>query len=181
MKKLFLMICCVATLTSFQGCQEIEDALPKTVESVDVEKYMGLWYELASIPQFFSIGCLCTTAEYAIKENGRVSVFNRCILNRPDGEENTILGEARVVPKSGNAKLSVNFGSVDNFGAPYWIVDLADDYSYAVVSDPLKSTLFILSRTPELDATTYEGIIQRLRENKYPVARLRTTSQVCNI
>lgn len=181
MKKLFLMICCVATFISFQSCQEIEDSLPQTVDFVDVEQYVGLWYEVASITQPFSVGCLCTTAEYEVKENGRLNVFNRCILKNPDGEVNTIVGEAKVIPKSGNAKLSVNFSSVGNFGAPYWIIDLADDYSYAVVSDPLKATLFILSRTPEMNPDTYSSIIDKLRKLKYPISKIKMTSQACNI
>lgn len=154
--------------------------MPKTVDFVDVEKYTGVWYEISSIPQPFSVGCLCTTAEYQIISSDKISVFNRCILNRPTGPENTILGEAKVVPNSGNAKLQVNFfGSADNVGAPYWIVALADDYSYAVVSDPLKATLWVLSRTPQMDEALYGSIIKDLKSRKFPTARLKKTRQDC--
>lgn len=180
MKKLIILFISVATLFTFNNCQFFDESnLPKTVDFVDVEKYTGVWYEISSIPQPFSVGCLCTTAEYQIISSDKISVFNRCILNRPTGPENTILGEAKVVPNSGNAKLSVSFSSVGNFGAPYWIVDLADDYSYAVVSDPLKATLWVLSRTPKMDDALYSAIIKDLKARKFPVARLKKTRQDC--
>ena len=122
----------------------------RVVDYVDVNRYVGRWYELANFPDFFSQGCTCTTAEYAPIEGG-VSVFNNCIVN---GGNNSIRGQALVVDPTTNAKLAVQF-PVSPFPGEYWIIDLAENgqdkpYTFAVVSNSDRSSLFILSRTPQI-------------------------------
>ena len=118
----------------------------KTVPNVDLKKYSGTWYEIASFPQRFQKGCECTTAAYTPTDRGYLIVENRCKRN---GKTSTIKGKAFVDLNSGNSKLKVQF--FWPFKGKYWIIDLADDYSYAVVSHPNKKYLWILSRKPKLD------------------------------
>ena len=115
----------------------------QTVPSVDIEKYAGKWYEIASYPQYFQKGCHCTTAQYTISEKGYVIVENRCNRDSITGKQSYIKGKAFVVKGSGNAKLKVQF--FWPFKAKYWIIDLATDYSYAVVSHPNKKYLWIFA------------------------------------
>ncbi len=149
-----------------------------TVAQVDVARYVGTWYETATIPQGFQARCAATTATYAPIDATTVSVWNRCRLDAVDGELIEIRGSARVVDPS-NARLEVDFGFAR---APYWIVDLGvappgEPYPWAVVSNPDRSALWILARTPELPAARYDALIERLTVRGFEPARLRRTAQ----
>lgn len=148
----------------------------QTVPSVDLKKYAGKWYEIASYPQRFQKGCHCTTAEYTWSEKGYVIVENRCNKGGLTGKPSSIKGKAFVEKNSGNAKLKVQF--FWPFKGKYWIIDLADDYSYAVVSHPNKKYLWILSRTPKIQDATYQQILSRLKEKGFDLTKLQLTEQL---
>ena len=150
----------------------------ETVPYVDLTKFSGRWFEIASYPQSFQHGCNCTTAEYTLSEKGYVIVENRCNRDSSDGKESYIKGKAFVEKNSGNAKLKVQF--FWPFKGKYWIIDLASDYSYAVVSNPNKKYLWILSREPNIDAVVYEGILKRLEEKGFDLSKLLKTNQACH-
>jgi apolipoprotein D and lipocalin family protein len=132
-----------------------------TIPNVDLQRYAGTWYELASYPQFFEKGCTNVKATYTAKK-GYIEVFNQSIKI---GKANNIKGKAFVVGNSGNAKLKVQF--FWPFKGDYWIIDLADDYSWALVSNPTRKTLWILSRTPNMDETLYNSLIAKLVEKGF--------------
>ncbi len=146
----------------------------QTVPHVDLEKYARKWYEIAAFPKGFERGCHCTTATYTLTGD-YVTVENRCNKDAIDGKESYIKGKAFVVPGSGNAKLKVQF--FWPFKAQYWIIDLADDYSYAVVSHPSKRYLWILCRTPIMDGAVYDKILLRLKNRGFDLSDLRLTPQ----
>lgn len=148
----------------------------QTVPLVDLNKYAGTWYEIAAYPQRFQKNCYCTTARYTPTDKGYVVVENRCNKGGPKGKQAYIKGKAFVDKNSGNAKLKVQF--FWPFRGKYWIIDLAPDYSYAVVSHPNRSYLWILSRTPALPESTYNDILARLKENGFDLTRLKKTVQV---
>lgn len=148
----------------------------QTVPNVDLNKYAGKWYEIASYPQIFQKGCHCTTAEYTLSEKGYMIVENRCNRDSVNGKQSYIKGKAFVEKNSGNAKLKVQF--FWPFKAKYWIIDLADDYSYAVVSHPNKKYLWILSRTSKMDDKVYQEIISRLKLNGFDLSKLQKTKQL---
>jgi apolipoprotein D and lipocalin family protein len=145
----------------------------ETVSYVDLNKYAGKWYEIASYPQRFQKGCYCTTAEYTWSEKGYVIVENRCNKDSVTGKQSSIKGKAFVVKNSGNAKLKVQF--FWPFTGKYWIIDLADDYTYAVVSHPNKKYLWILSRTSKMDEKVYQQILSRLNEKGFDLSKLQQT------
>jgi apolipoprotein D and lipocalin family protein len=148
----------------------------QTVPYVDLNKYAGKWYEIASYPQRFQRGCHCTTAEYTLSDKGYVIVENRCNRDSVNGKQSYIKGKAFVEKNSGNAKLKVQF--FWPFKGKYWIIDLADDYSYAVVSHPNEKYLWILSRTSKMDGTLYQQIISRLKEKGFDLSKLQNTVQL---
>ncbi|MCX6206692.1 MAG: lipocalin family protein [Bacteroidetes bacterium] len=148
----------------------------ETVRSVDLKKYSGKWYEIASYPQYFQKGCHCTTAEYTLTDKGYVIVENRCNKDSIHGKESYIKGKAFVEEGSSNAKLKVQF--FWPFKAKYWIIDLASDYSYAVVSHPNKKYLWILSRTPRMNSSIYQQILSRLEMNGFDLSRIKITTQL---
>ena len=147
----------------------------QTVPFVDLGRYVGTWYEIASFPQSFQSGCFCTTATYSLSDKGFVIVENRCNRNGINGTESYIKGKAFVKKNSGNAKLYVQF--FWPFRGKYWIIDLDKEYTYAVVSHPNKKYLWILSRSPEMPTHTYQEIISRLTVKGFNVSRLRKTIQ----
>ena len=147
----------------------------QTVSNVDVTRYSGKWYEIASYPQRFQKGCHCTTAEYTLSPNGYLIVENRCNRGSVDGKQSYIKGKAFIEQNSGNAKLKVQF--FWPLRAKYWIIDLADDYSYAVVSHPNKKYLWILSRTPKMNDMVYEQILSKLKGKGFDLSKLQVTQQ----
>ena len=147
----------------------------QSVSQVDVNKYCGKWYEIASFPQRFQKNCHCTTAEYTLTDKGYLSVENRCKKGSIHGKEVSIRGKAFIEQGSNNAKLWVQF--FWPFKGKYWIIDLADDYSYAVVSHPNRKYLWILSRTPKMDSHTYAEIIERLKRKGLQTEKLVLTAQ----
>ena len=147
----------------------------ETVPNVDLKKYAGLWYEIASFPQSFQKGCHCTTAEYTLSDKGYVIVENRCNRDSLNGKASYIKGKAFVVKHSGNAKLKVQF--FWPFTGKYWIIDLADDYSYAVVGHPNKKYLWILPRTASMDDPIYQSIITKIEEKGFDISKIQRTVQ----
>ncbi|MBK9731101.1 MAG: lipocalin family protein [Chitinophagaceae bacterium] len=147
----------------------------QTVSKVDLDKYAGKWYEIASYPQRFQKGCHCTTAEYTLSDKGYVIVENRCNKDSLNGKQSYIKGKAFVEKNSGNAKLKVQF--FWPLKGKYWIIDLADDYSYAVVSHPNRKYLWILSRTSKMSDEIYNQILLRLKEKQFDLTKLKLTPQ----
>lgn len=145
----------------------------QTVASVNLKKYAGKWYEIASYPQRFQKGCHCTTAEYTLTDKDYVIVENRCNRDSITGKQSYIKGKAFIEKNSGNAKLLVQF--FWPFKGKYWIIDLADDYSYAVVSHPNKEYLWILCRTPKMETALYDQILARLKEKGFDLSKLQRT------
>lgn len=156
--------------------KSIKDQPLQTVSYVDLNRYAGKWFEIASFPQRFQKGCHCTTAQYTTTDKGYLIVENRCNKGSIDGKQAYIKGKAFADEASGNAKLKVQF--FWPFRAKYWIIDLADDYSYAVVSHPNRKYLWILSRTPKMDNHVYEEILIRLKQNGFDLSKLQITPQI---
>jgi apolipoprotein D and lipocalin family protein len=147
----------------------------ETVPQVDLARYVGTWYEIASYPQRFQEGCTGTTATYTLRSDGEIDVLNKCRKGDLDGPEDVAEGRARVVDRETRAKLEVSFFSL--FWGDYWIIDLGPEYEYAVVGHPSRDYLWILSRTPTLDDNAYDSILSRLEEKGYPLEPLRKTQQ----
>jgi apolipoprotein D and lipocalin family protein len=159
------------------GCAaNAKDKPPLTVvDSVDLERYLGKWYEIASYPAWFQKGCTGSTAEYSMMSDGKIQVVNRCRKESLDGPLKESKGKAEVVDTATNAKLKVWF--FWPFKGNYWIIDLNPDYQWAVVGEPSRKYLWILSRTPTVDAAIYQGILERLPQKGYDPAKLRRTDQ----
>jgi apolipoprotein D and lipocalin family protein len=170
----------LATVAALAGCSTSTTErlrLPplETVPHVDLARYVGTWYEIASFPQSFQRGCVATTATYTTRDDGDVDVLNRCRKDALDGPEKSARGRARVVDAATNAKLEVSF--FRPFWGDYWVVDLGTDYDWAVVGHPGRDYLWILSRTPTMPEATYEGILARLKTQGYDTSRLMRTLQ----
>ena len=147
------------------------------VKQVDLSRYCGIWYEIARLPNRFQRNCACSTsAEYSLLPNGTIRVVNRC--RKADGSFMVAEGIARKDdPNGSNAKLKVRFAPswiawIPFVWGSYWIIDLAPDYSYAVVGEPSRKYLWILSRSQEMEPSVYEEILGRLETMGYRTDRL---------
>ncbi|UDY36051.1 lipocalin family protein [Dermatobacter hominis] len=149
-----------------------------TVPSVDVERYLGTWYEVGSIKQFFSVGLVNTTAQYSLLPDGSIRVENSGNYFSPDGLESRIVGTA-VPVDSTNARLNVSFTGANGADPPgnYWIVDLDPDYRWAIVSDPTGLSGFLLSRTRTVTPELYDELVDRAAAKGVEVANLTPTPQ----
>jgi len=154
-----------------------QQAPPRTVESVDLTRYEGLWYEVARVPNRFQSQCAgAVTAWYRLRDDGRVDVVNRCV--RDDGSIDTAEGLARVVEESSNARLEVSFVSFLGwrpFWGDYWVIGLDDEYRWSVVGSPDRKYGWILSRSPTLEPAERATIDRLLRERGYEPAAFADT------
>ena len=147
----------------------------KTVEHVDVARYMGTWFEIAKFPQRFERGLVGVTANYTLLPNGKVRVLNKGYKENFNGELKTAEGKAWIVDKATNAKLKVSF--FWPFAGNYWILELGKDYEYVVVGDESRKYLWILSRTPQMDEAFYEGLVKRVQDKGFDTSKLEKNPQ----
>ena len=152
----------------------------QVVPHVDVTKYLGKWYEIATIPQRFQKGCTGVTATYTLRPDGDIQVLNECRKDSLDGKYKSITGKAWVVDTTTNAKLKVRF--FWPFSGAYWIIELDSiNYQYAVVGHPNRKYLWILSRTPQMPDSLYADLLQRITgTHGYDISRLKRTPQPAN-
>jgi apolipoprotein D and lipocalin family protein len=151
---------------------------PQTVASVDLARYVGTWYGIASYGDPYAEGCTDSTASYTAIGRNRILVVNQCYAGQPL-RARAAVGIATVVDTASSARLTVDFGR--NQGT-YWIIALSptptdEPYEWAVVSNEDGSALFLLSRTPRLPEATRAQILASLRERGFAVERLRFTPQ----
>jgi apolipoprotein D and lipocalin family protein len=147
----------------------------QVVDHFDVSRYLGLWYEIASFPQSFQKGCTGTTAEYSLINESTVRVVNKCYLNSLTGELKEAHGKAKIPDVAVPSKLKVSF--FWPFSGAYWVIELGDNYEYAVVGHPNRNYLWILSRTPHMDETLIGEIIARQAAKGFEMTRLQRTVQ----
>lgn len=153
-----------------------DDKPVEAVKYVDLQRYAGTWYEIARFPFTQQNGCHNTTATYTLNDDGTVKVTNRCRKGGFDGPESVAVAKAKVADPVSQAKLKVKFFFLAPW-ADYWVIRLGDDYEYAVVSQPSRKYLWILSRTPQMEATRYDEIVKGLQEDGFNMTRLEKTPQ----
>lgn len=145
------------------------------VTPIVLDRYVGLWYEIARFPNNFEQGCAGVTAEYAALPDGKVSVINTCRKETPEGEARQAKGTARIVDAASNAKLKVTF--FWPFEGDYWVLDRAEDYSWSLVGEPSGRYLWILARTSKISDELKTNLLERLKMRGYNTDALHWTAQ----
>ena len=139
------------------------------VEQVDLNRYVGLWYEIAKIPNRFQKQCVKnTTAQYAIRSDGRIDVVNRCM--KENGFFDEAKGIAKIVDQVSHAQLKVSFVHIFGiylFWGNYWIIGLDNDYQWAVVGEPTRKYGWVLGRSTALSDNQWENVHAVLLKNGY--------------
>jgi apolipoprotein D and lipocalin family protein len=151
---------------------------PSVVSSVDLKKYTGTWYEIARLPNSFERKLKCITANYSIREDGKITVLNKGHYITDPEKVSSAKGVAWVPDKNSPAKLKVQF--FWPFSGDYWIIYLEKDYRYVLVGDPSFKYLWILSRDKKMDSTTYQMLLKTAIENGFDIKPLIKVDQDCN-
>lgn len=170
----------LAAAISLTGCATVFDrhpvgntSVPEPAKSVELDRYLGKWFEIARYEQGFQKGCEGVTADYSRREKGGITVINSC--RKPDGEIDVAKGRAKIVDEETGAKLKVSF--FGPFFGDYWVLDRADDYSWAIVGEPSGRYLWLLSRRADLSDNEVTALYNRASALGYDTAMLRRTEQ----
>lgn len=167
MKK--LMISILFTLFSMQAFAHNV----ATNEIIDINKFIGKWYAVSSLPLFFSRGCTAQTAEYGIINESKISVLNTCF--KP-GKKKWIKGQAEVTNKETNAELVVTFNAfftrLFRVKGDYNIIKIDPNYDYVIVGSNNRKSLWIMSRTPSMDENVYNEYVEYAKSLNFPVNKL---------
>ena len=182
MKKPTFILIAIAIVLAATAARAEAPAPIQAVAKVDLNRYVGKWFEIALLPNRFQAMCVAdTTADYASLSDGNIQVINRC--RNAEGKIEEAIGVAtNDRGDTSNAKLKVRFapwwlGFLPQVWGDYWVIELDADYRYSVVSEPSRKFLWILSRTPKMDDAVYQGIVKRLQAKGYDTARLSRTPQ----
>lgn len=164
---------------SLLGPAQAEPPPLQAVPSVDVPRYMGTWHEVAKYPNWFQRKCASSTqATYSLQADSRVQVQNRCKTDK--GEWTEAMGAARQIGGPTSAKLKVRFAPewvsfIPMVWGDYWIIELDPQYQWVVVSEPKREYLWILSRTPQMPAATYQALLAKLDVMGFDLKKIETS------
>lgn len=156
----------------FIGCSQKNEPLP-TVPRVDINRYLGTWYEIARFEHFFEEGCKNVTANYSLLDDEKIRVINRCTMIE-DGKKKEVEGKAYAIDR-GFSKLKVTF--FWPFYGDYWIISLDRKYKTALVGSPNREYLWILSRTKTIDNETKENLLEEASKNGFDTSKFIWTIQ----
>jgi apolipoprotein D and lipocalin family protein len=163
------------------GCATLEKGpvgnsnVPQPAKPVDLQRYLGKWYELARYEAGFQKGCEAVTAEYSLIAADQIKVVNSCRQGSVEGNPRDAVGKAKIVAGSNNAKLRVSF--FGPFYGDYWVLDRADDYSWAIIGEPSGRYLWLLHRQAAPGAAVAQALKKRASELGYDTQLLRWTKQ----
>jgi apolipoprotein D and lipocalin family protein len=168
-----------ALILALAGCAALSRgpvgnrAVPQPAKVVDIERYLGRWYELARYEAPFQRGCEAVTADYSRIDDGSIRVLNACRQDSVDGKLKTATGKAKIADRATSAKLKVSF--FGPFYGDYWVLDHADDYSWSIVGEPSGRYLWILNREARINPDRFAELEQRVRSMGYDWSLIRMT------
>lgn len=150
-----------------------------TVKILDLNRYLGTWYEIARFPHSFEKNLVGVTATYSLREDGKIEVLNQGYKNTLDGEQSKAVGKAKIPNKLEPGKLKVSFFWI--FYADYFVLELDENYQYAMIGSSSDKYFWILCRTPQMDSATYEMLLEKARKRGYNLATLEKVPQLANL
>jgi len=173
MKKLFVFLTVILTISCNSEMKNL-----KTVENVNLDRYLGKWYEIARFPNSFEKGLICTTAEYSLRDDGKIKVVNTGRKEDNLSKVKSSTGKAWFPDKDKTGQLKVQF--FWPFSGDYYIFHLdKENYQYALIGEPSRKYLWILSRTPQIDDELYQELLNIAQANDFDISKVYKTPQNC--
>ena len=163
------------TMLPFFSCKSVQNL--STVDQVDVEKYAGKWYEIARLPNSFEKDLKCVTANYTLKDNGKIEVLNKGYSIKKEGKINHAKGIAWVPDLEFPGRLKVSF--FRPFSGDYYIISLDPEYNYSLVGDPSRKYLWVLSRSSVMEEALYSELLEIARVNGFEIDQVIKVEQDC--
>lgn len=165
------------SLLSAAACSNHGSSIDKsTVQQLDLQKYLGTWYEIARYDHRFERDLTGVKAEYTLRPDGKIKVVNSGYKNSLNGEYSEAIGKAKIPdPKNEPGKLKVAFFWI--FYANYFVLELDSDYQWALIGSSSDKYLWILSRTPQITPERYADLCQRLEQRGYDTSKLIRVEQ----
>lgn len=145
------------------------------VQNVDIQRYMGTWYEIARFPHRFEKDLVGVTATYELKSNGQISVLNQGYKHTLDGKHKKAKGRGRIPDPGATGRLQVTFFLW--FWADYLILDLDENYQHVLIGSSTPDYLWILSRTPQMDEEHYNRLVEKAAALGYNTSKLQRVLQ----
>jgi len=147
-----------------------------TVKELDLNRYLGKWYEIARFPHSFERNLVGVTATYTLKDDGKIEVLNQGFKNILDGERSKAIGKAKIPNKLEPGKLKVSFFWI--FYADYFVLELdAENYQYAMIGSSSDKYFWILCRAPQMDPSVYNMLLDKARKRGYNLEKLYKVPQ----
>jgi apolipoprotein D and lipocalin family protein len=176
LKHIVILFC---TLFVFSGCQSQKTTKMdnSTVKELDIQRYLGVWYEIARFDHSFERNLVGVTATYSMRDDGKIRVINQGYKNTLDGELSIAEGKAKLTGEPG--KLKVSFFWI--FYGDYFVLELGDDYRWVLIGSSSEKFLWILSRTPELEKNVREHILEKTRQRGYDTSKLIWVKQKADL
>lgn len=171
MKKL-LLLPLLFVLIQCKSQTMLPDQTINSTFNFELENYLGTWYEIARFDHSFERGLQNVTATYSIRPDGKIKVLNQ---GSKDGKHKTAIGKAKPEAKGTNRNFEVSFFWI--FYAPYNILELDENYQYALIGSNSPNYLWILSRTPKMDQTTYQKLLDIAQKRGYDTSKLILVEQ----
>lgn len=176
LKNLVLGLTAVVTLLGVGQAADAADETIQTVPMVDLQRFMGKWYEIAKVPVASEQGCDCATGNYALQRDGSILMLNQCVEQDGSFRVRGNVAMGRDMDPTTHSKLKLKFAGPNVYG-DYWIIDLGQLYDYAVVTVPTADRVWILSRTPDMAPELYSKIVNHLSGIGFDTAKLQKSKQ----
>jgi lipocalin len=141
-----------------------------TVKELDLNRYLGTWYEIARFPHSFEKNLVGVTATYSMREDGKIKVVNQGYKNMLDGEPSVAEGKAKIPNKAEPGKLKVSFFWI--FYGDYYVLELDENYQYVMIGSSSPKYFWILSRTPQMNPAIYDLLLEKARKRGYNLEQL---------
>ncbi|MBL7969110.1 MAG: lipocalin family protein [Prolixibacteraceae bacterium] len=178
MKKnqLFILITALFLISCSKTNSQMIDT--STVKELDLNRYLGTWYEIARFPHSFEKNLVGVTATYSMRDDGKIKVVNQGYKNTLDGELSVAEGKAKIPDKSEPGKLKVSFFWI--FYGDYFVLELDENYQYVMIGSSSPKYFWILSRTPQMSPEIYEMLLDKARKRGYNLDKLEKVPQKVN-
>ena len=174
--RLLLIISSLFILSCIKSNSQMIDQT--TVKELDLDRYLGTWYEIARFPHSFEKNLVGVTATYSLRNDGKIEVLNQGYKNTLDGERSKAVGKAKIPNKLEPGKLKVSFFWI--FYADYFVLELDENYQYAMIGSSSDKYFWILSRTPQMAPEIYEMLLEKARKRGYKLDKLEKVPQPAN-